>query len=92
MENKNIFQEIKQISIDNDHFYITDVSSQEPNHEEFKEHRHDQSIFSLMSKKYKFCSIPDKTYWAPAWNDAGKDYPIWAIRNKTNLSYIDIKN
>ena len=56
MENKNIFQEIKQISIDNDHFYITDVSSQEPNHEEFKEHRHDQSIFSLLTKKYNIYS------------------------------------
>ena len=92
MENKNIFEEIKQISVENDHFYITDVPSQEPNHEEFKEHRHDQSIFSLMSKKYKFCSIPDETYWAPAWNVAGKDYPIWATRNRTSLSYVDITN
>ena len=47
LNNKNIFEEIKQISVENDHFYITDVPSQEPNHEEFKEHRHDQSIFSL---------------------------------------------
>jgi len=81
-DNKNIFEEIKQISIENDHFYINDVPSQEPNHEEFKEHRHDQSIFSLMSKKYKFYCIPDETYWAPVWTVAGKDYPIWATRNK----------
>ena len=81
-DNRNIFEEIKKISVENNHFYITDVPSQEQNHEEFKEHRHDQSVFSLMSKKYKFYCIPDETYWAPDWNHSGKDYPIWSTRNK----------
>ena len=81
-DNKNIIQEIKNISIENDHFYINDSLSHELNHEEFKDHRHDQSIFSLMSKKYKFYCIPDETYWAPDWNHSGKHYPIWATRNK----------
>ena len=81
-DNRNIFEEIKKISVENNHFYITDVPSQEQNHEEFKEHRHDQSVFSLMSKKYKFYCIPDETYWAPNWNVKGKDYPVWATRNK----------
>lgn len=81
-DNINIFEEIKKISVENNHFYITDVPSQEQNHEEFKEHRHDQSVFSLMSKKYKFYCIPDETYWAPNWNVKGKDYPVWATRNK----------
>jgi len=81
-DNRNIFEEIKKISVENNHFYITDVPSQEQNHEEFKEHRHDQSVFSLMSKKYKFYCIPDETYWAPNWNVKGKDYPVWVTRNK----------
>jgi len=80
--NRNIIQEIKNISIENDHFYINDNPSHELNHEEFKDHRHDQSVFSLMSKKYKFYCIPDETYWAPDWNHSGKDCPIWATRNK----------
>ena len=67
-DNRNIIQEIKNISIENDHFYINDNPSHEQNHEEFKDHRHDQSVFSLMSKKYKFYCIPDETYWAPNWN------------------------
>ena len=90
-ENKDIFEEIKQISVENDHFYITDGSSQQPNHEEFIAHRHDQSLFSLISKKYKFHSIPDETYWAPDWTVAGKDYPIWATRNKKSLKEIHKK-
>jgi hypothetical protein len=81
-ENRNIIEKIKEISIENNHYYITDFPSQELNHEEFKEHRHDQSIFSLMSKKYKFYCIPDETYWAPDWNVNGINYPIWATRNK----------
>ena len=76
-DNRNIIQKIKNISIENDHFYINDNPSHELNHEEFKDHRHDQSVFSLMSKKYKFYCIPDETYWAPDWNRSGKDYPIW---------------
>jgi len=81
-ENRDIVEEIKQICVEDDHYYITDAPSTEPNHSEFREHRHDQSVFSLISKKYKFYCIPDQTYWAPDWNNTGRDYPIWATRNK----------
>lgn len=32
---------------------ITDLPSENPNHPEFKDHRHDQSIWSLLCKKYE---------------------------------------
>lgn len=32
---------------------ITDLPSSSPNHSEFKDHRHDQSIWSLLCKKYE---------------------------------------
>jgi len=81
-ENRDIVEEIKEICVEDNHYYITDAPSTEPNHSEFREHRHDQSVFSLISKKYKFYCIPDQTYWAPDWNNSGRDYPIWATRNK----------
>ena len=80
--NRDIIEEIKEICVENNHHYITDVPSSKSNHPEFREHRHDQSVFSLISKKYKFYCIPDQTYWDPDWNNTGRIYPIWATRNK----------
>jgi len=82
-ENKFIIDECKQISIEDNYRYIDDSESIILNSEMFKgEPRFDQSIFSLMSKKYNFYCIPDETYWHPNWNVDGKDYPIWATRIK----------
>lgn len=40
--------------------FIDDSPSRIPNHREFREHRHDQSIFSLLTKLYPSCvSVPD---------------------------------
>lgn len=80
--NRSIIEEIKEICVEDGHHYITDASSSKSNHSEFREHRHDQSVFSLISKKYDFYCIPDETYWAPDWNNTGRIYPIWATRNK----------
>lgn len=45
----NEWYEIAQI-----YNFIDDSPSVAPNHPDFREHRHDQSIFSLLSKKYEF--------------------------------------
>lgn len=80
-ENKFIIDEAKLISVENNYHYIDDSESLIPNHQTFRgEHRFDQSIFSLLSKKYNFYCIPDETYWHPNWNTEGKNYPIWATR------------
>ena len=44
-------------------------------------HRHDQSVLSLLLRKFHINPIPDETYWAPNWNNLGSSYPIWATRN-----------
>lgn len=60
---------------------IDDSPSVLPNHPEFKGHRHDQSIFSILLKKHNFPAIPDETWWHPDW--AGHiNYPIHATRLK----------
>lgn len=70
---------------DNYH-YIDDSPSINPNSKIFKDHRHDQSIFSLLYKKQKLgVVIPDETYWAPYWREKGFTYPFWATRNPSSL-------
>jgi hypothetical protein len=54
-------------------------------HPEFNDHRHDQSVFSLLVKKclrqdVKPVVIPDETYFWPNWHIDGINYPIWATR------------
>lgn len=79
-ENKSMIDESKLISVENNYHYIDDTKST-INYKNFSgDHRYDQSIFSLLSKKYDFHCIPDETYWHPNWTINGKKYPIWATR------------
>lgn len=77
--NKDIFDELKIIGTEKNYHHLNDNDSIEPNHVEFQSHRHDQSILSLVSKKYHLFSIPDETYFLD-WEKDGKPYPIWAKR------------
>lgn len=77
--NKEVLNELKIIHAENDYRYVTDDPSEIPNHESFVEHRHDQSLLSLIGKKYNFFAISDETYWIN-WETEGRDYPIWARR------------
>lgn len=53
---------------------------------DFIEHRHDQSIFSLLYKESGMFYIPDETNWKPDWLGEGSIYPIWAMRNRSGIS------
>ena len=59
--------------------FVTDEPSLYVNAPDFIEHRHDQSIFSILSKKYDIHVIPDETYHAD-WHT--KNWPIHAARIK----------
>jgi len=84
-ETLDLVKEWQQICSEDNYHYIDDSPSVKQNHSIFKEHRHDQSIFSLLIKKYNhFCVIDDETYWAPNWSGDGKEYPIWAVRNSSS--------
>ena len=62
---------------------ITDKRSTIPNKEGFKEHRHDQSIFSVLVKTYPHVEIPwQETQVEDGDWDKLKDYPIQARRLK----------
>ena len=67
-------------TVDNYHL-IDDSDSFSRNPSDFVEHRHDQSILSLMAKKYGFKTIPDETHYPR--NRPTYMLPIWGIRNNT---------
>lgn len=46
---------------------------------QFIDHRHDQSIYSLVVKKFGSIKIPDETWFYPDWS-TGTNYPFWATR------------
>lgn len=55
--------------------------------ENFVEHRHDQSVLSLMLEESKYASLEDETYFSPDWKDKGAHFPIWASRNKSAFRF-----
>ena len=57
----------------------TDDSLEDPF---FLGHRWEQSILSLLIKRWNIGFIPDETFFAPNWED-GENFPIWAPRNRS---------
>ncbi len=60
---------------------ITDLPSNSDNYPEFIEHRHDQSIFSLLCKKYKFECFRDPSQWGNNYIDNYPNSPYGQIIN-----------
>ena len=75
--------------------FIDDSSSNIPNYETFKEHRHDQSIFSLLTKKYGFYCADFHPNWVDDFYNYAKYtsitqyWPIWDARNRNGKSIVD---
>ena len=84
-------------SICSNHYnLIDDTPSIENNFYGFVEHRHDQSVFSLLVKKYNLINYDlDPSYWGcgidskQLYLQCGMEYPIWTCRNKTGDSFTD---
>lgn len=55
--------------------------------ERFVEHRHDQSVLSLMVEESGYASLEDETYFSPDWKVKGAHFPIWASRNKSSFRF-----
>ena len=50
------------LSISQNEQLVTDAPSISPNHWQFRDNRHDQSIFSFLVHKYKFFTLEDETW------------------------------
>jgi hypothetical protein len=83
---RQVINQWAQIACANDYNFITDSASIIENLPNFIEHRHDQSILSLLSKKYGFVLKRDETH-GPKFLFRGIT-PIWAIRNRTGKKNI----
>lgn len=72
--------------------FIDDSISNLPNDPDFKQHRHDQSVFSLLCKKYGSIVLDDETFYWP-WKEENKymyiNKPILAARNCREELIID---
>ena len=70
-----------EISEEGDCRYLDDSPSTAPNHPDFNEHRHDQSIFSGLCKAAGVVPIANETHFVPDWTVRGADKPIWVARH-----------
>jgi hypothetical protein len=77
----NLFNELYNI-ISNNYNLIDDSPSNIENDINFIEHRHDQSVFSLIRKKYGTEILIDETYFNDFFSNEAKLYPILATRYK----------
>jgi hypothetical protein len=78
-----------QICKSENYRFVDDSPSALPNSATFREHRHDQAIFSGLVKKYGVETVADETFWAPNWSSEGLRYPIWAPRNRTRVPTLE---
>jgi hypothetical protein len=89
IKNDTIMNFVKEwYSLCEDYHNIDDSPSNIQNYPEFKEHRHDQSVFSLLSIKYNLINTDfDPTYFEN-WNDYSlvRSRPVLTARNKTGNS------
>lgn len=60
-------------------------NSEYPN---YREHRHDQSILSLLVKETGMSVIRDEQELYPDWRVKGSKFPIWATRNRLRYSVL----
>ena len=73
---------------------LDDSPSKLSNSVDFIEHRHDQSIFSLLAKKYNLLLLPDETAFHPGVNlDQAQTFenkPIWATRHRSFMNSLSM--
>jgi len=65
---------------------VDDSPSPQGEHPEFRGHRHDQSIFTLLAHARGLRPIPDETWWDGRWEESRR-YPIHARRWRHRLPW-----
>jgi len=74
-------------TIDTNFALIDDRPSVLPNFPEFTDHRHDQSLFSLLGKKYQIVQLPNTETYNDDWSQMS-EFPLLAKRDKVfHLSF-----
>jgi hypothetical protein len=78
--NRSLLADWEDLSTNDAYRFSSDSPSRIPNAHGFVEHRHDQSIFSVLAKGRGLTAVGDETWFAPDWFVRGRDFPIWAAR------------
>jgi hypothetical protein len=68
-----------------DYRYLRNPMPSELQLPNFKAHRQDQSILSVLWKGAGLPTIPDETWFAPKWGIEASQFPIWTIRNDSSI-------
>lgn len=79
-EGRDFVRKWRTIMEENTH-WRDDAPSIAPNDPTFQEHRHDQSVFSILLKQYGGVILDDETWWPDIW-DQCTHYPFHARRLK----------
>ncbi|MCC5450286.1 hypothetical protein LMJ53_00870 [Rheinheimera sp. UJ51] len=81
-ENKKLVRLWRDIAVEQNYHFSDDSPSSQPNHEQFIEHRHDASIFSLLRKiKGTFVTHYEVQKY-PHFDSIKQQLPAWASRKK----------
>jgi hypothetical protein len=77
----SLLEDFNNLMLSNMHL-ITDKYNNQNQIKEFKTHRHDQSIFSILSKIYESTILPDETFFSSwEWEKQYK-YPFLTVRKR----------
>ena len=76
---RTIVQSWLRVMVDNPGL-VDDSSSKSPNHPWFLEHRHDQSVFSIIAKKNQVSSVSAFEYWYPSIRSRKADWAALSDR------------
>ncbi len=92
---KNYLSEYKKL-LEADPYLITDKYNNADNHPEFKDNRHDQSVFSLLTKTLGGCTSKNETHFLGD-EDLQFNYPFLAVRKhghglKDSIKYLSNYN
>jgi hypothetical protein len=79
------FDEWMQIAKEMNYHFLRSNSKTIKLSSQIEMYRYDQSIFSLLYKKNNYLAIENETWFSPDWQTSGKDFPIWAMRNRTGI-------
>tara|TARA_Y100000816_G_scaffold89247_1_gene61540 strand:- start:4002 stop:5615 length:1614 start_codon:yes stop_codon:yes gene_type:complete len=92
---ENYLSEYKKL-LEADPYLITDKYNNGDNHPEFKDNRHDQSVFSLLTKTLGGCTSKNETHFLED-KDLQFNYPFLAVRKhghglKDSIKYLSNYN
>ncbi|MDD9886182.1 MAG: hypothetical protein OXU83_03345 [Gammaproteobacteria bacterium] len=76
------------VCTENNYRYLDDSESVAPNDGNFREHRHDQSVATLLLVKHglDFCLSGERNFKPGRWHTDGAQFPVWTSRHRTGMT------